>query len=306
VTGGIPVKAPFSRRFGGSKAWVQEDWPSSARTALLHLLYELVDRRCVGGWIAIDKELRRIAREVPKTYDRELVKSSREAQSSAEAILDSLPWQKVFDFCERLHNHLAIAELTWDDLSNDLEEVASRSDVQREIADELQRLFFEENLGYSFVQGEVRRRGRSHTVHLVERVEPTLGDPRLNGAREHYAKARRYFEHPVKPDYENTVKEAVCAVEAAARSLFPAKGTKTLADVVRHIQGSGKGQLPKPLADTLSGLYGFRNAGNGVSHGGSNGGEATPAIAEYALALAASQVVLLHAIAAELETDVPF
>lgn len=37
-----------------------------------------------------------------------------------------------------------------------------------------------------------------------------------------------------------------------------------------------------------------------------DGGKATQAIAEYSLALAASQIILLHEVASEAEADVPF
>jgi hypothetical protein len=101
------------------------------------------------------------------------------------------------------------------------------------------------------------------------------------------------------------VKEAVCAVEATARVLFPSGGA-TLGDVVKSITGSGLGQLPKPIAQSFHGLYGFRSGGDGVGHGGGAGGAATKELAEYALAVAASQIVLLVDLAAALDPDVPF
>jgi hypothetical protein len=87
----------------------------------------------------------------------------------------------------------------------------------------------------------------------------------------------------------------VCAVEAVARALFP-DGGSTLGKVTDSITGGGFGQLPKPIATTFHGLYG---------HGGAGGGPATKELAEYALAVAASQIVLLVDLAAE-ESDVPF
>ena len=140
----------------------------------------------------------------------------------------------------------------------------------------------------------------------MAKAEPTLGDPRLKEARKHYAKAVRYFDHPSEPDFENTVKEAVCAVEAAAKHLFPQVKGATLDKVVKGIQGSQEGELPKPLANTFTGAYGYRGAGDGVSHGGADAGQATAAIAEYVLAITAAQVILLHSLASMTEVDVPF
>lgn len=301
----MAVKPPFSRRSIGSQ-WVQDDFPNTARNALNHLLHDLVDREYIDGWIDIDKEARRIAREKPLIYDRQVVASIKEARISTENIVQSLSWEKVFDFCERLYSHLASDVRFWDGYANDWEVRTTREEVQNYLTDELQRIFLEENLSYSFIQGEVRRRGRSHTKKQISKAEPTLGDPRLDSARKHYAKALAYFEHPSKPDFENSVKEAVCAVEAAARHLFPQTKAKTLGKVINRIKGTEEGQLPKPLADTITGLYAYRNAGDGVSHGGADGGKATRHIAEYALSIAASQIILLHEVASVAEADVPF
>jgi len=301
----MAVEPPFSRRTTGSQ-WVQDDFPNTARTALNHLLHDLIDRGYIEGWIDIDKEVRRIARDNPKVYSRDKVASIQDARVSTETILQTLSWEKVFDFCERLYSHLASDICSWNGFANEWEVEIPREEIQNYISDELQRIFLEEHLAYSFLQGEIRRRGRSHTRKQLSKAEPTLGDPRLNSARKHYVKALAYFEHPSKPDFENAVKEAVCAVEAAARHLFPKAKAKTLGKVINRIKGTQEGQLPKPLADTITGLYAYRNAGDGVSHGGADGGKATRHIAEYALAIAASQIILLHEIASAAEADVPF
>lgn len=301
----MPVKPPFSRRTLGSQ-WIQDDFPVTARIGLSFLLHDLIDKGYIEGWIEIDKEIRRIARKNPKIYDRQKVASIEDAHVSIETILNTLSWEKVFDFCERLYSHIATDVKIWDNYSNDWEITIPREEVQQYISDELQRIFLEEHLAFSFEQGEIERRGRSHTRKQISKAEPTLGDPRLNDARKHFRKALVYFEHPSKPDFENSVKEAVCAVEAAARQLFPQTKGKTLGEVIKKIKGTQDGQLPKPLADTITGLYGFRNGGDGVSHGGTDGGKATRYIAEYALSIAASQIILLHEVASVAEADIPF
>jgi hypothetical protein len=216
-----------------------------------------------------------------------------------------LPWDKVFDFCERLYGQLANDIRVYNDQTETVEIVTPRSEIQEFIAGELQRLFLEEHLAFEFVDGVVRRRGRRHTADQVSRAELVLGDQRLSGVRSHFNKALRYFRNVSQPDPENVVKEAVCAVEATARALFPSGGS-TLGKVVESITGSGPGQLPKPIANTFQGLYGFRNSGEGVGHGGAAGGPATKELAEYSLAIAASQIILLVDLAAAAEPDIPF
>ncbi len=101
------------------------------------------------------------------------------------------------------------------------------------------------------------------------------------------------------------MKEAVCAVEAVARVLFPDRGL-TLGDVVKSLAGSEPGQIPKTIANTFHGMYGFRNSGEGVGHGGTAGGASTKEIAEYALAVSASQMIFLVDFAESSQEGIPF
>ena len=284
---------PFSARNRGARAQIDNDCPEAARIGLLHLVYSLVEKKYVSGWPVVRKELQRIARVPPGV------------ESNEDQLLLELPWEKVFDFCERLYSHLPQDVYRYNGQTEENELTTPRSEVQQYIAEELRQLFLEENLAFEFSDGLVRRRGRRHTAEQVGRAELVLGDPRFSKGREHFNKALRYFRNVAEPDYENVFKEAVCAIEAIARALFPDSGS-TLGEVVKSITGSELGQLPKPIAQTFHGLYGFRNSGEGVGHGGAEGGPATKELAEYALAVAASQIILLVDLAAASESDVPF
>lgn len=296
---------PFSKRSINSQ-WIQNDFPPTARIALKHLLFELVKLSYVEGWILVDKELRRIARLTPIQYDPYSVDSINSALSSSDKIINEIEWGKVFDFCERLYTYLASEVLTWDEYSEHPTLTTSKDEVKKYIANEIERIFLEEELAYSFNSGLVQRKGRKHTREQIAKAESNLGDPRLDDARRHYAKALNYFEHPQNPDYENSVKEAVCAIEAAAKKLFPDVKATTLGKLLNQITGNEIGQLPSSLANTITGLYAFRNTGVGVSHGSTGGGKVTFFIAEYALAVAASQIILLQEIANSSGKDVPF
>ena len=210
----------------------------------------------------------------------------------------SLPWEKAFDFCERLYSHLAQDVYDFDSR-------IPRAVVQEHIERELQTLFYEEHLAFEFSEGIVRRRGRRNTADKIARAEVVLGDPKLSEALKHFNKALGFFRSIPNPDDENTTKEAVCAVEAAAKALFPDKGT-TLGEIINAISGNSIGEIPKSIAKTFHGLYGFSSAGEGVRHGGGDGGPVTREIAEYTLAVSASQIVFLYDLSKALELYIPF
>ena len=296
--------APFSARHRGQHRRIDTSFPDSARTALLHLLYDLEEKRYVAGWPAIARELQRIGRQPPVSYGSSSAAAEKQAKVDAEAALASLKWEKAYDFCERLYSHLPQDAGHWVDNDN-FEITTPKSDVQKYIASELERIFLEESLAFEFVEGFVRRRGRKHTVDQTTRAQVVLGDNRLAGARKHYEKALQFFRHPTKPDYENCVKEAVCAVEAAGKALFPAAKAATLGDLAKWFLTTKDYAVPKALVKTIEGVYAYRSGGDGVGHGGAAGGAATAEVAEYVLSVSASQIIYLVDVEST-DDDIPF
>jgi len=292
---------PFSARNRREKDWIDEDFPASARTGLLHLLNDAVDKNYLSGWPVIAKELQRIARVDPRDYEPSKIASIKQARVDAEVHLKQLDWERVYDFCERLYSHLA-QHTVYDQFG---EVTITKVQPQLFFAEEIQRLFEEESLGYEFKDGFVQRRGKRHTINQINKAERALADLRLEAARKHFSKALRYFRDREKPDPENAVKEAVCAVEAAAKELFPDAKAATLGDFVKWVTGGDRCLLPKTIGQTFSGLYAFRNGGEGVSHGATSGGVVTTELSEYVLGMAASQIVLLTDLGRD-DEDPPF
>lgn len=295
---------PFSARHGESLNRIDRDFPASARTGLSHLLHDLVEKQYVRGWDCLAKELLRINREPPVIFNSSSVTDIERAKRIANDVLFNLPWVKVYDFCERLHNYLASevgveGQYGW-------ETEIPKAEVQAYIAEELQRLFLEEGLVFEFSEGAIRRQGRKHTAEMAAKAHLVLGDPLLLGSRKHYEKALSFFRSPAHPDYENCVKEAVCAVEAAAKALFPESKQNTLGGFVTWLNSSKHIEVPKTLSATISAIYGFRNGGDGIAHGGGTGGSATKDVAEYILSISAAQIIYLTDLVNQRDGDVPF
>ena len=295
---------PFSSRNRAGRSQIDNDCPASARTGLLHLLVDAVEKRYVANWCAIARELQRIARLSPVPYSSFSSASERQARADAEEVLIGLVWDKVYDFCERLFSHLAVP--VGYNNNDEFYEETSKADVQAYIGAELQRLFMEEGLAFEFSDGLVKRQGRQHTVNKTTKAQVVLGDVRLSAARTHYDKALKFFRNPASPDYENCVKEAVCAVEAAGKTLFPEAKASTLGSLAKWFASSEESPMPSALAQTLTGMYGYRNGGDGVAHGATQGGIATVELAEYVLAVCASQIIYLVDLSNGREEEIPF
>lgn len=297
-------QSPFSARNKGAHRQIDADFPLSAKVGLIHLLLDLIERDYVDGWVVIAKELQRIARILPVEYNSMKVGTSRQAKQDAEDALTALSWDRTYDFCERLHGHLS-KEVGYH-YDDEYQVKYTISEVQLFISNELQRLFEEEELAFEFTEGLVRRRGRKHTVDVTTRAQVVLGDPHLANARKHFEKALQFFRNPKNPDYENTVKEAVCALEAAGKTLFPDAKAKTLGELASWLSRTKEAGIPKTLVQTITGIYSYRSGGEGVGHGGTEGGVATVEIAEYVLAVCASQIILLVDVSTSKDHTIPF
>jgi hypothetical protein len=292
---------PFSARTPGKINRIADDFPQTGRIGLLHLVRELVARKYVEGWEDVIRELQRIARTTPVEYPNEPDDVYIEL---TEKLIAGLSWEKVFDFCERIHGYLA-KDVGYYGEYDTFNLTKPRSEVQEFISSELQRLFSEEGLVFDFCDGSVQRRGGKHTAQIVSKGQAVMGDSRLVAARQHYNKALKFFR-TTDPDFENTVKEAVCAVEAAGKALFPHAKATTLGDLNKWLNNDEEVRLPKAISRTIDGLYAFRSSGEGVGHGGAKGGTVSAELAEYVLSVAASQIILLVALANSNEQDVPF
>ncbi len=108
----------------------------------------LVEKGYVTGWPEIANELQRIARWERTNYD---AYGSERAANDAQDVLMGLAWERVYDFCERLHAQLAKAD-AYEDFGHTVER-KSKADVQQFITEELNLLFHEESLAFEFERG---------------------------------------------------------------------------------------------------------------------------------------------------------
>jgi hypothetical protein len=277
-------RVPFVRRFGLSTGpLILEDFPRSARLGLWHVLLDLVRRQYIrGGAEALRREVQPAAR------------TATQDDADIQELLLNLPWVSVYGLLERLWTMLT-------DPAN-----VTLKDVQQYYDNEMSQLFGEEGIGYAFRNGKVTRPGRPSTQKAISRTSEVLSDTRLTRSAAHFRKALQFFSAGPTADYENAVKEAVAALEAAVKALLPSAPTAMLPDVLRSSQGTTADKIPPTLVKAMSAVFAFRGAADGVAHGGANGGVATPEVAEWVLAQVAAHITYLVDFKRASEVDVPF
>lgn len=291
---------PFTRRFGlQSEPVITEDFPLPSRMALFHVLRGLVLKEHVLGWQAVQAEMERLARIPPvDAIDDEA------REEHIRELLEKLPWQRVFEFCERVYSRLLQVPAEWN--GQELVAFGSIDDIRQEYDGDVNQLMVEDNFAYEFTSGRFFRPGGRQLQVASSAAQRVLAKPELREARLHYQKAMRFFEGAPEADYPNAVKEAVAALEVSLKRLFPQFKGGDAMRVLRHLRGTGEDQVPPALAGAIENLYGFRGAGVGVAHGGANGGIASAGVAELVLTLTAGLITYLSNLADSMERSLPF
>lgn len=302
-------KVPFNQRHGFVQSqFIDQDIPRSARIALSYLINDLISEGYLKG--GRDKN-ERVFNELLRCgrFTRQDIELGTDIPFTEviELLLDKMEWWQVYSFFERVYERLLIP-VVYDGVWGEEEEkeIVSLSEVQKYYAEELNTILAEENMAYHFVDGQFQRRGRAQTQKSIQRVGMVLVDPVLSGVREHYNRARRFFDERPEPDTKNCIKEALCALEACLEVLTGKSASKDFTKILRQKQGNQPGQIPAPIVESMIKLHAYRGSGQGVAHAALEGNRVSEIDAELVLNLVASYITYLVDVFAQPSEDIPF
>ncbi|MGY2809578.1 AbiJ-NTD4 domain-containing protein [Bradyrhizobium sp. USDA 4506] len=94
-------------------------------------------------------------------------------------------------------------------------------------------------------------------------AEAAVASNKYSGAREHIRAAIELFSRKPQPDYRNSVKESISAVESVAR-VITGNPKATLGDALKSI--NEKMPIHSALRDAMSKLYGYTSDEGGIRH----------------------------------------
>lgn len=157
------------------------------------------------------------------------------------------------------------------------------------LPDYLNQVLEQEMAGYRFIDG--------HAVDITgeqerEMLEEALADTRFSGVSTHLERALELLADRTNPDYRNSIKESISAVEAMAR-IVAGSPKATLGEALRAVEKSGK--LHAALRDGFSKLYGYTSDESGIRHAMLDEPNITQADAKYFLLSCTSFVNYLKA-----------
>ena len=129
-------------------------------------------------------------------------------------------------------------------------------------------VFEKEYVGYRFIDSIISPiTDETETNTVTEAIEKTS-----NSVSTHISKAISLLSDRENPDYENSIKESICAVEAMCEIVLGAKGSEaTLGAMLKKFEKNGI-KIHSALGKAFEILYGYTNDSNGIRHAGDLGG----------------------------------
>jgi len=129
-----------------------------------------------------------------------------------------------------------------------------------ELNDRINAIFETDFVGYRYVAGNITDIIDKQEVALLENA---LADDDYPHVRSHLAAALEMMSDREKPDYRNSIKESISAVESMAKQV--AGTTKgELGEALKALEKAG--ELHKALKTGFSALYGWSSDSNGIRH----------------------------------------
>ena len=134
------------------------------------------------------------------------------------------------------------------------------SELIPKLEEAINRILEKELSGYRFVKGQCTDIIDKEEIGEVSEV---LEDNQFIGSKKHIKRALELLYDREKPDYRNSIKESISAVESIAK-VITKKPKATLGDVLPYLEKEKK--LHPAMKDALSKLYGYTSDEEGIRH----------------------------------------
>lgn len=147
------------------------------------------------------------------------------------------------------------------DLIEYIFEIEDDIDYANCLKSNLNKIFIIENVGYRIINWEITTITNSVEIESME--ESIDNSPKV--VKTHLEKSLKFLSDKTKPDYKNSVKESISAVESMCKLILNNKNV-TLGQALKEIEKNNDIEIPSALKNSFSKLYGYTSSEDGVRH----------------------------------------
>lgn len=206
---------------------------------------------------------------------RDETPSSVVVWKTVKGVLHEAAWYEVFDLLEAFVKTLQRTE------------AAQSQGLHEAIVTRLNDVLKHNLVAYRMVDNQIVPIDSQTAIDAVTAALPDTDT--LTGVRKHLDNARTHLSNRISPDYANSIKESVSAVEAPVRVLTQ---EQTLGAGLKALELKGL-RIHPSLKKSWQTMYGWASDANGIRHGSINTPDADQAIAKYVLVTSSAFVSYL-------------
>lgn len=252
----------FSEKYGYKqpKEILYEDVSDNLRRRIWNLFYqkEILERE--SDTLDLERVLGHQETIAEKVADKFGFLETSAKVKLREFILYDSEWYEVYDFIDVNLSFLTGVE---------------KKDRTRQYNDILEQ----EKAGYRIILEEVAPITNGSETETIEQAATTQFD----SVNQHISKALALYADLKNPDYENSVKESISAVEAMCCIITGLSGRQaTLGAALKKLEEHGV-HIHKAMENGFNSLYGYASDENGIRHGGIDFKNVPPEDAKYML-----------------------
>lgn len=202
------------------------------------------------------------------------------------AQLEKIPWNKLYDIIEYGYDFYKInCKECDDDCDNTYYEedeeygVCEYNDKMCCYSANFNTILEQEKSGYRVIGGVVSPIIGETEMECVEEASNT----KFHSVNTHLQKALQFYSDRENPDYENSIKESISAVESMCCIITEMSGAQaTLGNALNRLEENGL-VLHGALKTAFEKIYGYTSDANGIRHGGIDFTNAPAEDAKYML-----------------------
>lgn len=163
----------------------------------------------------------------------------------ARGHLDSCDWYAVYDIIEGIHESLVLSSRKGTPSSE-------RPPKPKHFADEINRIFRKDGIGWQLVDGKIQVRGAEAFEESIKRADVALAQSGQKTAADEIHEALSDLSRRPKPDVTGALQHGIAALECVMREVCGDRKATLGALLSQH-----KGMIPAPLDQAVEKIWGF-------------------------------------------------
>lgn len=231
------------------------------QNSMWNLLLELYDEKKHNYWYSVALHIAKYFRKFPTDDLPPPTHKEMRIWIKKYYYHDLIEWYEIYDFLEFIVENHNI--MTHRQIGQPYDDIESHEIDTNSLVKKVNHILERERSGYRFIQGTLSPITDPVEIQEVDNAINAAQKSGLTGAREHLRKANEFLGKKPEPEYRNSIKESISAVETVARQIA-GPNIHDLSPALQILKD--KTVMDPTLLNGFGKLYGFTCGKEGIRH----------------------------------------